>query len=60
MPELLQDECQPERLAAALAPLLGAGETRDSLLATFTELHQQIRWNADEQAAQAVLELANG
>ncbi|QHM69890.1 lipid-A-disaccharide synthase [Mixta intestinalis] len=60
VPELLQDECQPERLAAALAPLLGAGETRDSLLATFTELHQQIRWNADEQAAQAVLELANG
>ncbi|GLR08762.1 lipid-A-disaccharide synthase [Mixta theicola] len=60
VPELLQDECQPERLAAALEPLLAQGETRDRLLATFTELHQQIRWNADEQAAQAVLELANG
>ncbi|MGD8108190.1 lipid-A-disaccharide synthase [Pantoea sp. FN0302] len=60
VPELLQDECQPERLAAALEPLLAQGETRNRLLATFTELHQQIRWNADEQAAQAVLELAHG
>lgn len=55
--ELLQDECQPERLAAALEPLLAEGETRDRLLATFAELHHQIRWNADEQAASAVLEL---
>ncbi|MGF6561211.1 lipid-A-disaccharide synthase [Erwinia aphidicola] len=55
--ELLQDECQPELLAAALEPLLAAGETRDRLLATFAELHHQIRWNADEQAAAAVLEL---
>lgn len=60
VPELLQDECQPDRLAAALEPLLAQGATRERLLATFTELHQQIRWNADEQAAQAVLELANG
>ena len=57
VPELLQDECQPERLAAALEPLLSGGDTRDTLLATFAELHQQIRWNADEQAAAAVLEL---
>ncbi|WP_426767502.1 lipid-A-disaccharide synthase [Erwinia aphidicola] len=55
--ELLQDECQPEQLAAALEPLLADGETRDRLLATFAELHHQIRWNADEQAAAAVLEL---
>lgn len=57
--ELLQTECQPERLAAALEPLLSAGGTRDALLATFYELHHQIRWNADQQAAEAVLELAN-
>ncbi|XYX39672.1 lipid-A-disaccharide synthase [Candidatus Erwinia dacicola] len=55
--ELLQDECQPEQLASALEPLLAAGKTRDRLLATFAELHHQIRWNADEQAAVAVLEL---
>ena len=55
--ELLQDECQPALLAAALEPLLAQGETRDRLLATFAGLHHQIRWNADEQAAAAVLEL---
>ncbi|KJV48669.1 lipid-A-disaccharide synthase [Pantoea sp. BL1] len=58
--ELLQEECQPEALAAALEPLLHAGPERDDLLNTFNELHQQIRWNADEQAADAVLEIANG
>ncbi|MDI9220328.1 lipid-A-disaccharide synthase [Pantoea sp. EA-12] len=58
--ELLQDECQPEALAAALEPLLHAGPERDALMHTFNELHQQIRWNADEQAADAVLEIANG
>ncbi len=58
--ELLQDECQPEKLAAALVPLLAGGETRDALLEAFYSLHHQIRWHADEQAAQAVLELANG
>ncbi|ARF49063.1 lipid-A-disaccharide synthase [Pantoea stewartii] len=58
--ELLQDECQPEALAAALDPLLHASHERETLLQTFHELHQQIRWNADEQAANAVLELANG
>ncbi|ORM76933.1 lipid-A-disaccharide synthase [Pantoea eucrina] len=58
--ELLQDECQPQTLAAALEPLLHAGAERDALLETFTQLHQQIRWNADEQAADAVLEIAHG
>ena len=58
--ELLQEECQPEALAAALEPLLHAGAARDTLLTTFHQLHEQIRWNADEQAAQAVLELARG
>lgn len=57
--ELLQDECQPAALAAALEPLLHAGVERDRLLQEFYEMHQQIRWNADEQAADAVLEIAN-
>ncbi|WP_437610294.1 lipid-A-disaccharide synthase [Erwinia sp. V71] len=58
--ELLQTECQPEQLAAALAPLLSDGAARDAQLAAFYQLHEHIRWNADQQAAQAVLELANG
>ena len=56
--ELLQDECQPALLAAALAALLDGGETSRQMHDTFRQLHQKIRCNADEQAAQAVLELA--
>ena len=56
--ELLQDECQPQALADALLPLLANGKTSHQMHDTFRELHQQIRCNADEQAADAVLELA--
>jgi len=56
--ELLQDECQPQALAEALLPLLANGKTSHQMHDTFRELHQLIRCNADEQAADAVLELA--
>ena len=56
--ELLQDECEPQKLADALLPLLADGETRHAMHDTFRELHRQIRCSADEQAAAAVLELA--
>ncbi|QDX98405.1 lipid-A-disaccharide synthase [Pectobacterium carotovorum subsp. carotovorum] len=55
--ELLQTECTPEKLAAALLPLFADTEEMVELRTTFVDLHQQIRCNADEQAAQAVLEL---
>ncbi|MGL9773945.1 MAG: lipid-A-disaccharide synthase [Sodalis sp. (in: enterobacteria)] len=57
--ELLQEACQPEALAAALEALLDDNDQRATLLATFRQLHQQIRCNADEQAARAVLALIN-
>ncbi len=56
--ELLQDECEPNALAKALAPLLEDGAQSHQMHDTFRSLHQQIRCNADEQAADAVLELA--
>ena len=56
--ELLQDECRPQALAEALKPLLADGKTSHDMHETFRALHQQIRCNADEQAADAVLELA--
>lgn len=56
--ELLQEECEPEGLAAALTPLLEGGEKSHEMHDTFRHLHEQIRCNADEQAAEAVLELA--
>ncbi len=58
--ELLQEECTPQHLAAALEPLLHESPERQELLATFQTLHQKIRWDADNQAAQAVLDLING
>ena len=53
--ERLQDECQPEILADEMAKLLTTDNAE--LIAHFTELHEQIRCNADKQAADAVLEL---
>lgn len=55
--ELLQRDCVPENLAAALLPLLADDIRSQSLKETFLELHQRIRCNADEQAAQAVMQL---
>ncbi|KHS89848.1 lipid-A-disaccharide synthase [Pectobacterium brasiliense] len=55
--EQLQTDCTPDKLAAALLPLFANTEKMAELRATFVDLHQQIRCNADEQAAQAVLEL---
>ncbi|WP_213993207.1 lipid-A-disaccharide synthase [Sodalis sp. dw_96] len=55
--ELLQEECVPEKLAAALLPLLNSDTRSRELKETFLELHKSIRCNADEQAAQAVMKL---
>ncbi|QGX92200.1 lipid-A-disaccharide synthase [Tatumella sp. TA1] len=57
--ERLQEACTPEQLATDLAPLLDDSAERRELLETFYALHQQIRWGADDQAADAVLELVN-
>ncbi|MFP1837848.1 lipid-A-disaccharide synthase [Lonsdalea quercina] len=56
--ELLQTECTPDKLAEALLPWLEDSVQVHELQETFLHLHQQIRCDADEQAAQAVLELA--
>ncbi len=56
--ELLQDECEPQALSEALLPLLQGGNDVEALKKTFMHLHESIRCDADEQAAQAVLELA--
>lgn len=55
--ELLQEECQPEKLAQQLMPLLEGGDQVEQLKATFLQLHQLIRCDADKQAADAVLDL---
>lgn len=56
--ELLQEECEPRALAEQLLPLLTDEERVHQLKEVFLQLHSAIRCNADEQAANAVLELA--
>ncbi|QOI11154.1 lipid-A-disaccharide synthase [Blochmannia endosymbiont of Colobopsis nipponica] len=57
--EFIQDSCHPENLEQALTFLLENVHHRSVLKKTFRILHQQIRCNANEKAADAVLRLIN-
>lgn len=57
IPELLQHDCVPEKLAAACLRWLGQPQTVAALLPQFTELHNQLRCDASARAADAVAEL---
>ena len=61
VPELIQEDCNPTNLAEKLSHYLSedksAVQTRNVLLQRFAELHQMIQCNADQQAAQAVIDL---
>ena len=61
VPELIQEDCNPTKLAEKLSLYLSedksAVQTRHVLLQRFVELHQRIQCNADQQAAQAVIDL---
>ncbi len=61
VPELIQEDCNPTKLAEKLSLYLSEDKStvqnRHVLLQRFTELHQMIQCNADQQAAQAVIDL---
>ena len=61
VPELIQEDCNPTHLAEKLSHYLSgdksAVQNRNVLLQRFAELHQRIQCNADQQAAQAVIDL---
>ncbi len=61
VPELIQHDCEPQKLADALSVYLSdapeAIEKREKLVTQFTELHDYIRCDADKQAAMAVKQL---
>lgn len=63
VPELIQDECNPENLAWYLNRYLSddadSQKQKNELKQRFTELHKLIQCDADSQAAQAVMELLN-
>ncbi|HIF9279073.1 TPA: lipid-A-disaccharide synthase [Photobacterium damselae] len=55
VPELLQEECEPVKLAEQVNRFLA--QDNSDLIAEFNQMHQWIRCDADKQAAQAVLKL---
>jgi lipid-A-disaccharide synthase len=57
VPEFLQDAATPESMGPALMQLLAPTEKRADTQATFMQLHEMLKRNADHAAAQAVLDL---
>ena len=57
VPELMQDDCRPEALEAALLPLLRERRMDPSLLAEYRRIHQSLLGHADHDAAAAIGEL---
>ena len=55
MPELLQADATPEKLAAALLDWYRQPEKVAALEADFVHLHEMLKLNTDELAAGAVL-----
>lgn len=51
VPELLQDDCTPEKISSAFSRLFGSDQS--DLLKSFRDVHMQMMKNADEQAAEA-------
>jgi lipid-A-disaccharide synthase len=59
VPEILQDEATPEKLAEALVKLYEDKENAAAVEEAFTDLHLQLRQNTAEKAAGAVIECLN-
>jgi lipid-A-disaccharide synthase len=58
IPELLQDQVNPDNIIAHLLPFFNEDTTaRDSLVQRFSELHLLLKRDADSEAAQAVIDL---
>ncbi|KAA1171152.1 lipid-A-disaccharide synthase [Marinobacter salinexigens] len=54
VPELLQDDASPEALGAAVLERMEDESERERLLQAFSDLHGNLRRNADERAAEAI------
>jgi lipid-A-disaccharide synthase len=57
VPELMQRDCTPEKLAAATLAMLRDSEAMERIAPRFRELHLQLRQDASARAADAVAEL---
>jgi lipid-A-disaccharide synthase len=59
VPELLQDEVTPQRLAAEIVSQLHAKSGTDEIVKTFHTIHTQLKRDASVTAADAVLKLCS-
>jgi lipid-A-disaccharide synthase len=57
IPELLQQDCVPEKLAAACLRWFGQPQAAEALLPHFNDIHRRLRCDASARAADAVAEL---
>src|SRR4029079_3039871 len=57
VPELMQDDCTPAAIAAALAPALRARTAEPDLLAEFGRLHMSLRAPPAQDAGAAIADL---
>jgi lipid-A-disaccharide synthase len=57
VPELLQHDATPEKCGAAIEAMLFGGEGSVERERTLAEIHRNLRRNANERAARAVIEL---
>jgi lipid-A-disaccharide synthase len=56
VPELMQDQCKPELLAAALLPSLRSRQIDSELMDEYRRLHLALRGDANRDAAAAILD----
>ena len=57
VPECMQDDCRPEVLERALAPLLDSSAAAAAQTEAFTRIHAELRQGASASAAGAIAEL---
>ena len=58
VPELMQQDCTPEKLAETVSRQLQLPEAeKHALINRYTAIHQTLRCNAGERAADAIVEL---
>ncbi len=56
VPELIQERCTPEAIAEALLPLITDPSAAAAVRGQFEQQHLNLRRNAGEQSARAILE----
>src|SRR3546814_9722104 len=57
VPELMQHDCRPAAISAALLPWLQAPHAGMALLPAYCAIHQQLRGDASAKAADAIMDV---